>query len=140
MVDIGHQLTASRRRWPLFFVGIVLFFLGPILYGVQFHFAQLWTPWYLPVLATVGVAFMIGAAWQRRGVLRTVTALLFFLMCGFEWYALAVATKTPPYTGPVRVGDRLPSFSATLANGEPFTERDLSNGAPTVLTFFRGRW
>ena len=38
------------------------------------------------------------------------------------------------------VGDRLPAFEARLADGSPFTDRDLVAGAPLILVLYRGWW
>jgi cytochrome oxidase Cu insertion factor (SCO1/SenC/PrrC family) len=53
---------------------------------------------------------------------------------------LGVGTMTPLYTGPAEIGRRIPKFTTTLADGTPFTEKDLERGNPTVVLFFRGRW
>jgi peroxiredoxin len=34
----------------------------------------------------------------------------------------------------------LPSFTATLADGATFSNKDLQNGKPAILLFFRGHW
>ena len=46
----------------------------------------------------------------------------------------------PPYAGPAKMGEKLPAFTATLADGSPFTNSNLQEGKPTVLVFFRGHW
>jgi hypothetical protein len=130
----------APRRWPLFLAGVLLFLAGPILYVVQFSQGQLWMPWYVPVLATIGVLFMIASVWQRRGVLRSLGLVAFLLLCEMEWYLVLVATKTPAYTGPAQPGTKVPAFAATLADGTAFTNDDLEKGVDTVLVFFRGRW
>ena len=40
----------------------------------------------------------------------------------------------------LRVGDRLPAFEAELADGTPFTDRDLVAAAPLILILYRGWW
>ena len=132
-------VSAPRRR-PLFMLGVLLFLLGPVLYAVQFSMKHLVTPWYLPILATIGVLFMLVSVQQRRGVLRIAVLALFTLMCGFEWFMLLVGTRVPPYTGPAQLGLKLPAFNAALADGQTFTDKDLEKNIPTVLVFFRGRW
>jgi hypothetical protein len=53
---------------------------------------------------------------------------------------LAVGVKNPAYTGPAVAGQKVPAFAAILADGTPFTEKDLAQGNSTILLFFRGRW
>jgi peroxiredoxin len=53
---------------------------------------------------------------------------------------LLVLMSTPAYTGPAQAGQPFPQFTATRADGEPFTEDHLSGRKNTVLVFFRGRW
>jgi hypothetical protein len=139
-VQPAATATAAPRRWPLFLLGVLLFFLGPALYVVQISLGHLWMPWYLPLLASVGVVLMLMSAWRRRGVLRIAGLMVFVLLCGVEWYLVLVATKTPLYTGPAQPGRKAPAFAATLADGTPFTNLDLEKGIPTALVFFRGRW
>jgi len=133
--------TAPPRRWPLFSVGVLLFFLGPAIYAVQLGLMKnLGLPWYLPTLASIGVLLMAASLWQRRGVLRSVGLVVFVLVCGLEWFGVLVGPKTPVYTGPAQIGRKLPTFATTLADGRAFTDKDLENGSPTALVFFRGRW
>jgi ABC-type transport system involved in cytochrome c biogenesis permease subunit len=139
-----NQATATApasqapRRWPLFFVGVLLFIAGPAIYVMQVRSGHLPSPWYVPVLATVGVALMAISVLQRRGILRIVGLVLFVLVCGFEW--AGVLMRTPPYTGPAQTGKVVPAFETNLADGRAFSNKDLENGTPTVLLFFRGRW
>ncbi len=69
-------------------------------------------------------------------------AFLFLLVvvCGFEWFMVLVGIKTPEYHGPAVVGQPIPTFVASLADGKPFSDKDLEIGKPSVLLFFRGRW
>src|ERR1700688_3704789 len=92
--------SAPQRHLPLFLLGVLLFILGPALYVIQFRLDHLATPWYVPILATIGVLFMLISARQRRGVARIAGVLLLALFCGFEWFMLLVGTRTPLYTGP----------------------------------------
>lgn len=132
-------LPPPKRR-PLFLLGVVLFLLGPVIYFVQVGLQNLAMPWYLPALALIGVACMCASVWQRRGAWRSAGLALFVLLCGFEWYIVLVASKTPLYTGPAQPGVQVPEFSTTLAAGEKFTNQDLAKGTPAVLVFYRGRW
>src|SRR5262249_38607275 len=128
------------RRPAYFLSGVVLLLLGPLLYILQFMQKQLVVPWYAPILGTLGVLLMLLSVWRRPGVLRIAGLFLFVLFCGFEWYFVAVASKLPAYAGPAQANRKIPSFATSLANGTTFTDKDLQNGTPTVLTFFRGRW
>ncbi|HEV3118679.1 MAG TPA: hypothetical protein VGY58_16640 [Gemmataceae bacterium] len=135
----GPAIAARRRPW--FILGVLLFVLGPALYIVQFKLKHLGlVPWYVPLLATLGVAVMVLSVAQRRGILRTVGLALFALLCAGEWFVLLVVAKTPAYTGPVRPGEKLPAFAASFAGDSSFTEKDLEGGQRTALVFFRGRW
>jgi hypothetical protein len=124
----------------LFLAGILLFVLGPPLYVVQFQQKLLFAPWYVPIMASIGVAIMLASVWQRRGVARTIGLMAFALVCGLEWLLLGVGTMTPLYDGPAGTGRTIPDFATNLADGTPFTEKELKRGNPTVVLFFRGRW
>jgi hypothetical protein len=122
--------------------GLLLFLLGPALVVLQFRLHHLGMIWYVPGLATLGVLLMILSVRQRPGRWRTVGLGLAAVLCGLEWYVLAVETRTPAYTGPAKPEHELPVFSTTLADGKEFTNNDLKDkdGKRTVLVFFRGRW
>jgi hypothetical protein len=140
-VDPAPAGTVSpRRHWLLFLGGVLLFFIGPALYAVEFRLRHLGVPWYVPLLASAGVVLMAASLWHRRGVVRALVMVIFTLVCGLEWFLLAVGTKSPAYTGPAQPGRTVPEFVARLSDGTPFTEQDLAQGGPTVLLFFRGRW
>src|SRR5687767_14158031 len=130
--------SAPLRRRPYFLVGVLLFLLGPAIYIVQFSLKYLETPWHTPVLATLGVLLMVVSVRQRWGVVRAVALLFVAVVCGLEWYLVAVATKTPNYAGPAQSGAKIPSFVAMLADGTEFTQRDLEKDSRTALVFFRG--
>lgn len=72
--------------------------------------------------------------------MRGAGLLLFVVLCGLEWYFIAVASKSPPYAGPAVPGQKIPTFSASLPDGTPFTQASLADGNPSLLVFFRGRW
>jgi hypothetical protein len=133
-------VAAPPRRWPFFILGILLFFLGPAISAVQFSVGNLSMPWHLPVLASLGVLLMMASVWRRGGVARWVGMLLFVAVCGLEWFVLLVATKAPSYTGPAQPGRKVPEFVTALADGRPFSNKDLEDGTSRVLLFFRGRW
>lgn len=133
-------VAAPPRRRPLFLLGFLFFLLGP---GVAYALVRLGhfgVPWYMPILATVGVLLMAVSARRRRGFWRVAGLVLFVALCGFEWYFFLIATRTPVYTGPAQPGRKVPAFSTRLADGQPFTDKDLATGGPAILLFFRGRW
>jgi hypothetical protein len=134
--------TRSSRfgAWLLFLAGVGLFVLGPAAYVLQFRLKNLGTPWYLPLMATVGVA-LAGLSLRRRGgIVRAILLVPLILVCGFEWFAIGIASRSPAYAGPATPGNKVPGFTAHLADGTTFTEADLVRGSPSVLLFFRGRW
>jgi hypothetical protein len=139
-IETTETRQAPPRRLPWFAAGVLLFVAGPLLYAWQFSQGRLGMPWYAPGLATLGVVLMAFSAWQRRGLARCVGLALFGLLCGFQWFLVLVATRTPAYTGPAAVGQPLPDFAAQRADGTPFNTADLRQGGRTVLLFFRGRW
>ena len=127
-------------RWPFFLIGFLLFVLGPCIYVAQVLSGKLVTPWHVPVLATVGVLCMAFSVWQRRGILRTIGLVVFLALCGFEWFFIGHAIRTPEYTGPAQPGQPVPAFTARKADGTTFSHSDVAAGAPSIMLFFRGHW
>ena len=132
--------TVPARRWPLFVAGILFFVLGPTINVAMILMGRLTTPWYVPILATLGVVLMVLSVVQRGGVLRSVGMLVFALLCGLEWYFIASVIKTPEYVGPAQPGQKVPAFAAAYADGKMFSSKDLEDGSRTVLLFYRGHW
>jgi hypothetical protein len=128
------------RRWPFYLFGVLLFLIGPAIYFFQFRSAHLVVPWYLPILASLGVGCIILSVMRRRSVLRIVGLVLLTALCGLEWYFLVVVAKNPDYQGPAQVGRPLPTFVTTRADGKPFSNKDLETGTSTALVFYRGHW
>lgn len=128
------------RRWPLFAVGVLLFVLGPVGYFVMLKARYLATPWHAPVLALLGLVLMSASVRRQPGAWRIVAIVPFVLLCVLEWFFVLVAVQTPAYVGPAKPGEKLPGFTTTLADGQPFSNNDLALGKPTALVFFRGRW
>jgi hypothetical protein len=126
------------RLWLLLGIGLVV--LGPVLYAIQFRAKLLSVPWYMPALATAGVALFLLALLRRPTVWRGAVLLLGGLVAGAEWYFLVSLTKVPAYTGPASAGARLPAFSTTLADGSTLNQDSLRGEQNTALVFFRGRW
>jgi FtsH-binding integral membrane protein len=125
------------RLWLL--LGLALAALGVAGYAVQLSRHRLTAPWYLPVLATLGVVGVIASVWRARTVGRLLALVLILLFAGAAW-AYLLATRLPPYTGSVAAGRALPPFATVRADGQPFTPSDLEGGPNSVLVFFRGRW
>jgi hypothetical protein len=123
-----------------FWVGIAACVLGLALAVVQFGLKHLFVPWYAPVLATLGAVLLLVAVARRPGVVRIVVLLVITALAGLEWFFLVSLMKLPAYEGPAQVGKQLPAFTATLADGRPFTEANLRDRSRRVMTFFRGRW
>jgi len=134
--------SASARQAPgrrFLFLGILLAALGPLGYGVQIATQRLTAPWYLPVLATLGVTSLAVALWQKRNIWRVLALVVVLLLATAEW-AFLLATRLPAYTGPVEVGRAFPVFASLRADGTPFTQNDLVGPQNNLLVFFRGRW
>lgn len=127
------------RGWPFLLTGICFFVLGLGIYCAQLVLGVLTTPWYVPILSTVGVVLMAVSAVQRGGMARSIALGLFVVICAFQWYFVAVLTKTPVYEGP-DIGEKAPAFAAIAADGKAFTEKDLADGNRTAFVFYRGHW
>ena len=97
------------------------------------------TPWYAPLLGTLGVILMTVALVRSRTVWRFAAVAIFTLLVAFQWFGL-FALRTPAYTGPVKDGQPFPAFATTLADGSAFTRADLQGDQNTVMVFFRGHW
>lgn len=135
------SVSNERRRGRAYFwAGIVACLLGLALVAVQFGLKYLFTPWYSPLLATLGAVFLLFSVFRRRSITRVVALILVAALAGYQWYVLASMMKLPDYAGPAQPGKQLPPFRATFADGRPFTEADLAEGQRRVMTFFRGRW
>ncbi|MFO0889856.1 MAG: hypothetical protein U0790_12030 [Isosphaeraceae bacterium] len=132
--------SASRGAWPIFLTGVLLCLVAPAAYVIQIRLKHLGTPWYLPIVSSAGVVLMILSLLRRRGIVRGAILIPLALLCGFEWFAVAVATRTPAYRGPAQPGRPVPPFRSTLADGTPFSAADLANGTSTAMVFYRGRW
>ena len=132
--------AAPPRRMPFYLVGVGLFIIGPAIYFVQFRMPYLVVPWHVPILASVGVVCLLISVARRRGIVRIVGLVLLAVVCGAEWYFLLVTAKNPDYQGPALVGQPLPAFASTFADGKPFSNKDLETGTPTALVFYRGHW
>src|SRR5262249_18818508 len=131
-----NKTTARHRGRSLLLLGVFLAVAGPVLMILLTFAAKiLITPWYAPLLGTLGVALIILALMRSRSVWRWTAVVIFTLFVAFQWYAL-LAMRTPAYTGPVKDGEPFPVFATTLADGPAFTQADLQGDQSTVMVFF----
>jgi len=134
------KATARHPGRPLLLLGVFLAVAGPALMMLLTFAAKiLITPWYAPVLGTLGVALIILALMRSRSIWRWTAVVIFTLLAGFQWWAL-FAMGLPAYTGPVKDGQPFPAFATTLADGSAFTQAHLQGDENTVMVFFRGHW
>jgi hypothetical protein len=124
----------------LFTIGLLLPVIAIAAYMALFSLNHLGTPWYVPILTTVAVAVIAGSIWVRRSWVRILSLVLIGLMAGFEWFFVLVATRLPPYAGPVTVGQPLPAFAVLRPDGSGFTDKDCRTGNPMVIDLYRGHW
>jgi hypothetical protein len=138
-----NDLSKNASRHPgrsLLLVGVFLAVAGPVLMILlMFAVKMLITPWYAPLLGTLGVALIVLALTRSRSIWRWTAVVIFTLLVAFQWWAL-FAMRTPAYTGPVKDGHPFPVFATTLADGSVFTQADLQGDQNTVMVFFRGHW
>jgi hypothetical protein len=138
-----NDLNKTTGRHPgrsLLLLGVFLAVAGPaVMILLMFAAKILITPWYAPLLGTLGVALIVLALTRSRSIWRWTAVVIFTVFVGFQWYVL-LAMRTPAYTGPVKDGEPFPAFATTLADGSAFTQDDLKGGQNTVMVFFRGHW
>ena len=132
-------IERSRGRGYLW-LGIILAILAIVLGVAQYSFALLVVPWQVPIVTTLGVMLLLVSISRRRTVTRIIVLVLITALAGLEWYFLLSFSRLPNYRGPAQAGVKLPAFQTTLADGRTFTDKDLQDGTPRVMTFFRGRW
>jgi len=130
--------TQSTGR-GFFWSGLALAVVGIVAYLAQFSMRHLTTPWYMPVLSTIGVLLLLLAVLRRRTIWRILGLLLVVLLAGAQW-ALIFAMGLPEYRGPAAVGKPFPAFATLRADGTKFTQAELGGTKNDVLVFFRGRW
>jgi hypothetical protein len=137
MTTPATATAPTGRRWLL--LGLALTVLGVVAYAGQIALHRLTAPWYVPIVATMGVVLVAASLWQKLTVWRGLGLIVVVLVAGAAW-AFMFMTRLPAYTGPVAVGRPFPAFTTVRADGTPFTDRDLVGDRDTVLVFFRGRW
>lgn len=134
---------ADKRRYPgrlLLWLGVLAAVAGPVIYTIQVQCKSLLTPWYVPILATLGALLIVSSLVRSRTIARWGAVGLVTLFAGLIWLMMLVGMATPPYTGPATVGQAFPRFKTRLAGGGSFQQGDLRGDKDTVLLFFRGRW
>ncbi len=138
---INPSSTAPHRfRGRLFLLlGLGLAALGVVAYVVQVSLHRLMAPWYMPAMASLGVALVALSLVEKRTIWRVFGLVAVVLLAGAEM-AFLYAVRLPPYTGPVAVGRPFPAFETKRADGSMFTQGDLIGDRNSVLVFFRGRW
>jgi hypothetical protein len=135
-----YKTTSRHPGRSLLLLGALVAVAGPVLGIVLMFVAKiLITPWYMPLLGTLGVALIFLALMRSRSIWRWTALVIFTLFVGFQWWAL-LAMRTPAYTGPVKDGQHFPAFATALADGSTFTQADLQGDQNTVMVFFRGHW
>jgi hypothetical protein len=91
-----HAARHSTGR-AYFWGGVAAFLLGPALAVAQFSLKQLFVPWYVPALATLGAFLLLVAVARRRSVPRVLALVLVAALAGLEWYFL-VSLRNPKNT------------------------------------------
>lgn len=135
-----YKTTSRHPGRPLLLLGVLLAIAGPVLNVVLMFGAKiLITPWYVPILGTLGLALIFVALMRSRSIWRWAAVVLVTLIVDFGWFAV-LAMRTPAYTGPVKDGQPFPAFTSTLADGSTITQDDLKRDQNTVMVFFRGHW
>ncbi|MFL5329496.1 MAG: hypothetical protein ACJ8C4_11330 [Gemmataceae bacterium] len=142
MSNFTPQATSAplRSGRSLLLLGIFLALAGMGAYFAQVSAHILFTPWYMPILATFGVVLIVAALAKRRTVTRWVFLVLFGGLAALQWSAFLWMFATPAYAGPVKVGLPFPPFTTTLADGAAFSQENLKSDKNSILLFFRGRW
>jgi hypothetical protein len=132
-------VTSSGRG--LLWLGILCAILGPPLYLAQLLiWGQTVSPWYLPVLATLGVGLVVLSLSCRRTAWRWLAFAFALLIAGGSWWFLTSYVRLPGYKGPVIADRSFPEFRVQRADGTAFSPIDPAGDRATALVFFRGHW
>jgi len=86
------------------------------------------------VAAGLGLAALAG----QPGWLGALLAGCAVFVSGFFLFTVAIGAQKVGADA-IRVGDRIPDFTATDEKGEPFDSKSLA-GHPVLIKFFRGHW
>lgn len=134
----GAETTTSSRR-GLLWLAWLLAFAGPLSFFAMVQMHRLMTPWYVPALAGAAILFGLLAFVRRPSIVRF---LVVGVLCAFAGFQLFMFWKMmlPPYQGPLVVGQPIPAFTTSLANGDSLDQAKLAGDKTSVIVFFRGRW
>ena len=115
-----------RFRGRLFlWLGLGFAVLGRVAYVVQFYLQNLMMPWYMPVMAVLGVVLVAVSLFEKWTVWRVLALLVVGLLASAE-IAFLYAVRLPPYAGPIMAGRPFPAFRTKRSDGRPFTQQDQS--------------
>src|SRR5262245_6905053 len=90
-----HKSTPRHPAQSLLLLGVFLAVAGPVLMILLTFAAKiLITPWYAPLLGTLGVALIVLALLRSRSTWRWTAVVIFTLLVGFQWWAV-LAMRTP---------------------------------------------
>jgi hypothetical protein len=134
---VGNRASGRGYLWGGIGLGVLAIVLGIAHYA--FKLIDL-APWQVPIVTTLGALLLLVSLSQRRTVTRFLVLVLILALAGFEWFFLLSLSKLPEYEGPGQSGLMMPTFQTARADGRPFSDQDLKDGSPHILTFFRGRW
>ena len=129
---------ARGRGYVWSAIGVCI--LAIVLVVVQYALKVFREPWYVPAFTTIAALMVLVALSRRRTVTRVFLFVLITALAAFQWYFIVSLSRLPTYEGPAKMAQQVPAFQTTRADGGAFTDQDLADGTPTVLTFFRGRW
>jgi hypothetical protein len=142
-MNYPNRTSAGTSRHSgrfLLLLGVFLALAGPALMFVLMFAAKiLKTPWYAPLLGSLGAALIVLALMLSRSIWRWIAVVFFTLLAAFQWFAV-LAMQLPPYTGPVEDHKPFPAFATRLADGSAFTQANLQGDQNTVMVFYRGHW
>jgi dolichyl-phosphate-mannose--protein O-mannosyl transferase len=133
--------TATSRGRLLLWSGILLAILGIVIYAYLLGAGKIHhTPWYTPILASLGLFLIVLSLRRRLSIWRMFALVVVGIVTVLEWWFLLFNSALPTYNGPIAVGQQFPEFTASLSNGSPFSQNNFLGEQGTVLVFFRGHW
>lgn len=138
MSDQASDAVPCPCGWT-FRIGFSLPFLGMALYTLQFMvFKSLSLPYYLPVLALVGMVLMVRESRKSKSITRYVAMGLGFVLTLASLF-FVFGMNQSEYKGPAKVGAAVPSFSVFDAQGVKIDSAAIA-GDKSIVVFFRGRF